>query len=80
MKKVVLTMIAVLLVDIQFIPVDKTNPPVTADLQADQEVKEIFKRSCYDCHSNETKWPWYSSVAPVSWLVSSDVFHAAEEI
>ena len=33
----------------------------------------VFKRSCYDCHSNETEWPWYSYIAPVSWLVSSDV-------
>jgi hypothetical protein len=35
-------------------------------------VKEILKASCYDCHSNETVWPWYSRVAPVSWLVSRD--------
>ena len=33
----------------------------------------IFKRSCYDCHSNDTNWPWYSSIAPVSWSVSSHV-------
>jgi hypothetical protein len=36
-------------------------------------VQSIFKRSCYDCHSDHTVWPWYSSVAPVSWLVSDDV-------
>jgi len=44
----------------------------TADLAAPAEVKAILKASCYDCHSNETVWPWYSRVAPVSWLVSSD--------
>jgi hypothetical protein len=33
----------------------------------------LFKNSCYDCHSNDTKWPWYSHVAPVSWIVTSDV-------
>ena len=57
---------------IQFIPVTRDNPPATADLAAPAEVKAILKASCYDCHSNETVWPWYSRVAPVSWLVSSD--------
>jgi hypothetical protein len=36
------------------------------------EVKEILKVSCYDCHSHETVWPWYSRIAPVSWLIASD--------
>jgi len=57
---------------IQFIPVTRSNPPATADLAAPAEVKAILKASCYDCHSNETEWPWYSRVAPVSWLVASD--------
>jgi hypothetical protein len=35
--------------------------------------RELVRRACFDCHSNETKWPWYSSVAPVSWLTQSDV-------
>jgi hypothetical protein len=37
------------------------------------EVRALARRSCYDCHSNETKWPWYSHVAPVSWLIERDV-------
>jgi len=57
---------------IQFIPVARSNPPANADLVAPAEVKAILKTSCYDCHSNETEWPWYSRVAPVSWLVASD--------
>ena len=57
---------------IQFIPVTRDNPPAIADLAAPAEVKAILKSSCYDCHSNETVWPWYSRVAPVSWLVTSD--------
>jgi len=57
---------------IQFIPVTRDNPPAAADLAAPAEVKAILKTSCYDCHSNETVWPWYSRVAPVSWLVTSD--------
>lgn len=61
------------IIGIQFIPVERTNPPVTGDIIAKPEVKSIFENSCYDCHSNKTKWPWYSYVAPVSWLVADDV-------
>ena len=55
------------------IPVDRTNPPVTGTIEAPGKVMAILHRSCYDCHSNETKWPWYSYVAPASWLVEKDV-------
>ena len=58
---------------IQVVPMDRTNPPVQADLDAPAPVKAILRASCYDCHSNETVWPWYSRVAPVSWLVAQDV-------
>ncbi len=58
---------------IQVVRPSRSNPPVTADLQAAPEVKEVLRRACYDCHSNETRWPWYSHVAPVSWLLSHDV-------
>ncbi|MCA9809938.1 MAG: heme-binding domain-containing protein, partial [Candidatus Dadabacteria bacterium] len=42
--------------------------------------KEIFQRACYDCHSNETKWPFYSYVAPFSWLVVKDVNEGRDEL
>ena len=71
--KIALIILIVILVAIQFIPVDKTNPTVTAELDVPREVISVFKRSCYDCHSNETVWPWYSNIAPVSWLVAGDV-------
>ena len=71
--KITLIILIVILVAIQFIPVDKTNPTVTAELDVPREVISVFKRSCYDCHSNETVWPWYSNIAPVSWLVAGDV-------
>jgi hypothetical protein len=58
---------------IQFIPVKRTNPPVTSEIEAPAEIMEIIQRSCYDCHSNETDWPWYSRVAPMSWVVADDV-------
>jgi hypothetical protein len=63
-------------VGIQLIPISRTNPPVETEIQTPPGVREILRRSCYDCHSNETVWPWYSHVAPVAWLVASDVNEA----
>lgn len=60
-------------IGIQYVEVERANPPVTAGLNAPTEVKYIFKTSCYDCHSNETVWPWYSKIAPISWLIVKDV-------
>lgn len=63
-------------VAIQFIPYghSHTNPKVTGEPPWDSaETRDLFHRACYDCHSNETVWPWYSHVAPVSWMVVNDV-------
>jgi len=69
--------IVLVFVIFQFIPYgkDKTNPKTDKALEvnAPQNVKAILKKSCYDCHSNETKWPWWSYVAPASWSISDDV-------
>ena len=43
-------------------------------------VDSLLRRSCYDCHSDETRWPWYSRVAPVSWLVTNDVRHGRSNL
>jgi cytochrome c551/c552 len=51
-----------------------TNPPDTGEPAWDSPTtKALFSRACFDCHSNETVWPWYSNVAPISWLVQRDV-------
>jgi hypothetical protein len=65
---------------IQFVPVRRANPPVTADFDGPPEVKAVVKASCYDCHSHETRWPWYSRVAPVSWLLANDVREARKKL
>ena len=72
LKKILIGVAGVLIV-IQFIPVDRSNPPVEGEIMESTELKTVLKKSCYDCHSNETVWPWYSYVAPVSWLVADDV-------
>lgn len=61
---------------IQLIPYGKnhSNPPVIAEPNWDSpQTRELFFRACGDCHSHETKWPWYSQYAPVSWLIAHDV-------
>jgi mono/diheme cytochrome c family protein len=61
---------------IQLVPYgkDHTNPPVTGEPAWDTpRTKELAKGACFDCHSNETVYPWYSNVAPVSWLVQHDI-------
>ncbi len=62
------------------IPVDRTNPPITGEIDAPEEVMAILRRSCYDCHSNETVWPWYSYLAPASWLIARDVHKGRDEL
>jgi cytochrome c551/c552 len=66
----------VLFVLIQLIPIGRnhTNPPVVSEPNWDSPAtRELAKIACFDCHSNETVWPWYSKVAPVSWLIYNDV-------
>lgn len=60
-------------IGLQFAQEPKTNPPVTAEIVVPDDLKNILRISCYDCHSNETKWPWYSYIAPVSYLIVDDV-------
>ena len=66
----------VLLGLIQLVPYgrDHTNPPVTQEVKWDSpRTRELAVGACYDCHSNLTEWPWYSNVAPISWLTQKDV-------
>jgi hypothetical protein len=63
----------VALVSAQAVRVQRTNPPVRGDLAAPRTVQELLREACYDCHSNRTRWPWYSALAPFSWLIQHDV-------
>jgi len=77
---------AFLLLAIQLVPVNRNNPEVdpSGSIYLAQPmpagVKAVFERSCKDCHSNETAWPWYSYVAPVSWVVARDVHQARKKM
>lgn len=83
MKKTLAIVIGVcagLGIAIQLVPVERSNPAVVADINAPPAVAEVLRASCYDCHSNETRWPWYSRVAPASWLVAHDVDEARDHL
>jgi hypothetical protein len=79
MKKIIIFVLIAILagfVVLQLIPYghEHSNPPVTMEPQWDSpETRTLASRACFDCHSNETDWPWYSYVAPVSWLIQRDV-------
>jgi len=64
----------------QLVPIDRENPPVETEIPAPPEVRQVLERACYDCHSNESKWPWYGYVAPASWLVAYDIEEAREHM
>jgi len=68
----------VVLFAINLIPVNLTNPPISSDIKAPENIKEILRESCYDCHSNETTWYWYTKYAPISWLIAHDVNEGRE--
>jgi hypothetical protein len=78
-RKILITLV-LLAVVCQLIPISRSNPPVTAELETPQELKQILLRSCFDCHSHETIWPWYSRVAPISWLVANDVYEGRRHL
>ena len=72
----IIIFLIIVFVVIQFIPYgkDHTNPPVVKEPSWDTpQTRELAKQYCFDCHSNETTWPWYSNIAPASWLVTRDV-------
>ena len=78
LKKIALAALIVL-VAVQFIPVDRRNPQIdpSQTIEAREklppQVESVFRGTCANCHSNQTQWPWYSYIAPVSWMIASDV-------
>jgi hypothetical protein len=57
----------------QLVPLPRDNPPVVREVDAPPAVHAALRHACYDCHSNQTRWPFYAYVAPASWLVAYDV-------
>ena len=82
--RIILTILiaaVVVLLGIQLIPVKHDNPPVQQEPPWDsQQTRAYAKRACFDCHSNETDWPWYAYVAPISWFTAGHVHEGREHL
>lgn len=81
MIKKILAAVAVAAVAIQFVPYgkDHTNPAIISEPTWDSpRTKELFDNACADCHSHQTTYPWYSSIAPISWLITRDIDEGRE--
>ncbi len=71
--------VVVVAIGMQCVRPERTNPPIdpakdiVGQSSLPSDVRAVLERSCFDCHSNRTRWPWYSQVAPASWLVIDDV-------
>jgi len=84
--KVLILIVVTMFAAIQLFRPDRTSPPsdpaqsVTSVLAVPAPVQTVLARSCYDCHSHRTRWPWYSQVAPVSWLIANDVSEGRDHL
>lgn len=86
MKKKILIALVLVFVVIQFFRIDKENPTVEEGkdflvmVDASEEVSTILRSACYDCHSYETEYPWYSNIAPVSWWLQHHIEEGREHL
>jgi hypothetical protein len=86
MVKKILIGVLIVVVIMQFFRIDKTNPAVNADtnlvqiVSTPEDVQQLLRSACYDCHSFETVYPWYTNIAPVSWWLKQHVNEAREEL
>lgn len=85
MKKILIALLVVLVV-LQFFQIDKTNPAVDESKDflktqnTPEEIASIIKTSCYDCHSNESNYPWYSNVQPAGWFLKDHIDEGRREL
>ncbi len=86
MKKIIGFALLGVIVVIQLIRPDQSNPPIDPALDIRQvlqppaDVHAVLKDACYDCHSNETQYPWYSQIAPVSWWLADHIQEGREHL
>jgi hypothetical protein len=84
--KVILVIVIIAFIAIQFIRpvknsgVENAAHQITAKYQVPQEVQQILKVSCYDCHSNTTNYPWYSEIQPVAWMLEGHILDGKDEL
>ncbi len=79
LKRIGIGLVALLVV-LQFVPIERANPPERGEAPGPPEVQALLRRACFDCHSHETKWPWYAQIAPISLLIARDVKNGRKEV
>ena len=86
MLRGLLATVVIVFAGLQFVGPARTNPPWTpsqalaAHVPVPNDVQDVLSRSCWNCHSNQTVWPWYSHIAPLSWRVINDVNAARDQM
>ncbi|MGH7785080.1 MAG: heme-binding domain-containing protein [Candidatus Binatia bacterium] len=84
--KIIIVVLVVALIAIQFFRPDRTNPAINdsdtliVSMQVPPQVGGILERSCNDCHSNKTVYPWYTNIAPISWWLSNHISEGRSEL
>lgn len=85
-RRNILLALLVAFIAMQFSPIDKTNPPVDLDkdfiqiTQPPTKIAKNIKTMCYDCHSHEVSYPWYSNIAPFSWRIKGHIDHGIQHL
>lgn len=73
--------VGVLILGLQLIPVNHSNPPIVKEPTWDSpRTRELAKKACFDCHSNETHYPWYSRIAPISFWLNNHIEEGREHL
>ncbi len=88
MKKILKLFVVIVVIGVVILAISqlivaplKTNPPVVSEPKWDSpQTRALAVRACFDCHSNETVWPWYSNMPPISWLVVADTLRGRAQL
>ncbi len=86
MRKKVILVLAIVFIGIQFIPVDynlsteESPSDISQVMDVPKDIQTLFKTSCYDCHSNNTQYPWYSKIQPGSWFMENHIKEGKDEL
>jgi hypothetical protein len=86
MKKKILYSLIIVIIVLQFFRIDKKNPEIKIEndfikiMNPPQTISKMLKTTCYDCHSNQTQYPWYSNVAPISWWIKDHINEGRDEL
>ncbi len=86
LKKIILPILLIAFVGIQFIPTNRNQSDeilpsdITKVFEVPDNILQLLQNSCYDCHSNNTNYPWYNKIQPISWMLENHIQEGKEEV